>query len=959
MQQTVNTADIDIFACNVSVDILNRVFAFDFSNTVFKNSPAGFGVALAVSVVDQAGVALAEIDWNSPQIPNASITTQYELDLSMQVDWRFLFQKYKIIVAAKDIGQIVYLEFPIKEVCQPKSFTDAGYAEGSYYLKMDCTNNNITVRDTTVMVYQGNEPSSTVTDGTLYFPIGTKEPINFTFTPFSDSNIYTGNYRLDSTTTATYNLGDGFFVLVAYSTVFNQDFTCEKAMESLVCCLVDYQTKMQANCGNAIGVDMQQRWDAASVPLITGLIKENAGDDASVEAVEVKRILRCNCGKSQIKKVQSINPNIPNINVTQAGGVTVISSQAGVTKTFQVSSSIYSISKKVPSDTAFAIYPAVTTGYSVQYPIGFNYDIMAATIYTATANNSTLLTQLNSLIFASGIDLSNVDGKCVIDLSSTDFFLTQRFATASTYITSITIGVNTYTAPSGTIVSNTAAVEAWLNGLGYGTFSASYSNGVAGFYANILSTANSNDLVSVLFSSVGRDIYTTLTPFQRTNVSLVALLQALIDYLCDLSATQVQLGQSLSLCSLNSTNQVVTTVYPSTTLLSAYQTAEAAVICDFANRIKTLTAATCDTIKSLFQTSINVLQQTDIILGTKGGVCAGINPIELGTRIIELGVYDSGWLAAFCNAVQLCQTGSICTLYSQFQAATAEQSPSTNLFDLIVSFINSGATTNDISYARIDNTAPPYSYLTIPNIAGGLSPYQIPVPVDKGQYSIGIKPNYPDGRVCPTIYITTPACGSIITFGGAINLVSTDYYFDATYSATSPMVGVTVTYPNGGTANYSYNSGDSISILLPAGMFGNYSFTMFPICNDTTGWVGASTAPVVIPLVEPTGRVSVIVEGGFSDGTIYLISGVSGYSLAAPITDGDSVAGFHTAFSNPICVSVAGALTGIALGCDIYIAGIFSQRIDITTATPATYCSSSPVTILATQALSLRFNSEA
>lgn len=951
MQQTVNTANIDIFACNVNVDILNRVFAFDFGDTVFKNSPAGYGVAFAVSVVDQEGVTLSEIDWNDPQIPNASVTTQYELDLSMVVDWQFLFQKYKVIVAANDNGTIVYLEFPVKDICQPNGFTDAGYVEGDYYWNINCTNNYLPVQETTVFVYQSKEPVSKQVEGTLYFPIGTKEPIPFTFTPFKVNNVVTGNYRLDSTTTATYDLGDGFFISIAYSTIQSKDFTCEKAMESLICCLVDYQAIMTKNCGNAIGVSMQERWNAASVPLVIGQLKETAGEDASEYAAEVKSILRCNCGKNKIKAVQSVSLGNYTYDVTGLGGTTVTPVVVGDTKSFAVKSSVYQITKKVPADTAFTIYPADTsTPNVVKYPIGFNYNIMAATIYTATANNEVLLAQLNALIFYSGIDLSNVNGKCVIDMSSTNFFLSQRFSGTSTKVKSILIGALSYAAPANLLISNISGINAWLNGLSLGTFQADYSTGVSGNYSNILSTANTNNLISVTYSVAGRDsFYDQTVLFQRVNVSIIALFQAIIDYLCELNATQVELGQSLSLCSINDVGNIVTTVYPSTTPLSTFQTAEMAVICDFATRIKNLTAATCNTIKSLFPASVNIMQSTDYVLGTKGGLCARIYPVELGTRQLQLGVYDATFMIAFCAAVTLCNAGQTCTPYSQFQVTAAEQSPANDTFDLIVAFINSVAVSNDISYARIDNTPTP-TFVTYPGILPNQSPYQIPVPVDKGQYRIGIKPNYADGRECPAIYIDTPACGGIIAFNGAVRQDGTDYYFDVTYSATSEKVRVIITYPNAGTAVYVYDNGDTISILLPVGLYGTYSATMQPICNNETGWVGAATAPIIFPFDEPSGRVSVAVEAAFT-GTVTAVNGVNGFSLSAPLAAGGSEGGLHTAFANPVCATVASGSAGD--GFDIYINTVFNQRV--LTASGGTFCSTS-ITVAATDVIEITFN---
>lgn len=649
MQRIVNTTNIQTFATDVNIDILNRKFIFDISNSVFNNSPAGFGVKVAFEVIDSGGIPLSTIDWNDPQIPDASVTQTYDLDLSGIVDYFFLFQSYKIRAAANDDGNIVYLEFPVIDVCQPKNFTDAGYVEGTMVLKVNCTDNILNVSEITDFSYCGLQPYETNTDGTLYYPQGTKSPVAFTFTPFSDTNIYTGNYRIDNTTTALYDLGYGVTVSIAYSTIYTGDFNCEKAMENLLCCIIDFQAEMEKHCGDAIGASMKERWNNASIPFLTGLLKEMNGEDATFFADQVKKILRCNCNRATIKKVQpnSFNPNIYNIIVTGVGGTTATQSTVGSTKNFTVSSNIYSIIKKDVNDLAFTIYqPDTSTPYNVKYPIGFNYDLMAASIYTATANSQTLLTQLNSLIYNLGLDLSNLNGSCIIDLSSTNYFLSQRLASSASEVINIVIGSTTYTVPANILVNNTSSIEAWLNGLGLGTFAASFSLGTTGAYINVLSVDNANTCVSMTFSTPTGSV-TTL--FQKTNKSLVAVLQAIIDYLCELTAANVQLGTYINLCYVDYNDQVVTLTYSPSSTQASFNSGVATAVCNLISQVTALQSVTCDKIKSLFSSYPSaVFGASDTILAVVNGNCTLLSLKQLGLAVISSINTYSDVKDAFC-----------------------------------------------------------------------------------------------------------------------------------------------------------------------------------------------------------------------------------------------------------------------------------------------------------------------
>lgn len=921
MQKKVNTTNIETLDCKVTIDVFNRKFKFDFSDTIFTNSPIGNGVQFAISVEDSGGLKLAEIDFDNPQIPNAYEDLIYELELSSILDWQFLFQKYKIRVAAKDDADVVYLDFPIKEICQPKDFTDAGYSLGAYDVIFNCTNNYLTIKETTNVSYKEKEPYKTEIDGKLYYPQGTKTTLNFNFTPFSDTNIYTGIYRLEAMTTCYYDFNDGFFIKLTYYSTFTEDVTCQQAMQELLCCVTDYQIEKNKHCGDAIGKSMEERWNNASIPFFTGILKEMSGQDASKEAKEVKDILRCSCTSKKIKKVQqSVTPN-SNILVDGSGATTVVQTIIGVTKKFTINSKSYTIVKNDAADIAFTIHPVDTSVPNVvKTPISFNYEKLAENIYNATENSEQLLIQLNSLIQASGLDLSSLNGKCVIDISANNYFLSKKFASAETAIAKILVNGTEYIASPSIAINNANAIEVWLNSLDIGTFEVNTNVVSDGIYINILSSNNSEDIKSIVFINKGAFV---TVPFQKTNKSLIAVIQAIIDYICNISTEKIILGRALNQYSINNSNQVITTSYPSNTILADFLGVQSGILLDFATRIKNFSQITCDKIKDIFPKTLKIMGNNDYIFGVKEGECARILPVELGTRVLQLGISDPIFMAAFCSAVEYCRSGSSCTPYSVFQVDLDDVY--STLFDIIVSFQNSDAISHDISYARIDLGTPTY------NTYSGIttSPYTIPVSVPKGQYRIGIKPNYANGRVCPIEYYDTPTCGTITSFLAALNYDSGHWYIDVTCTSTTSKIKIVIVYPNGGISTQIYNVGGTIHIPIPDNQNGDFHIYAQAVCNEDTGWVSPPTPPIILNKDEGGG---IVIENQTESTNITDITGITFTSIVVSplvIGAGAIVSGSHSSSYGKICVAVD--LEVGSQSFDLYINGILQENVVATT----------------------------
>jgi hypothetical protein len=596
MQVSVGSANIDIFRFAANFDVYNRRVTFDTSLSTYNGS-SGSGIfnVLGISflLMDQDNVVLAEIDFTDASkyiVP--SVTQEFEVDLS-SLPYAFLFQTYKIQGAIKDAdGNIYYTTPAYYKICQPTGLTESGYVPGTFQVISNCVDNVLTVKELTKLVYDGKEYDSVSKAGTLYYPTGTVSSVPFTGTPFSNNVIYTGQYRVNCTTVATYDMGDDVYVLVSYITANVFNITCANRIADLICCMVDLQATALKNCNNAIGKNAQQKLNEVAIPFMIGLTKEINGQDASIEAEIIRKALNCDCGSSSVlqNEFTPINPSVTNIVLTGAGGTTVGDPTInGSTKTYAITSSNFQITKGDTGDLAFTITTDTSTSNVIKYKIKFNYTYIAQYVLTAIGNSGALTAALNALITQAGLNLSGLDGKC-IQLGDCDYVYLKQGMDADTRVDKITINGTDYSAPVNTYVGSGASpIQTWLNSLGLGTFSVTVDD--SNFYSLLIQSDDNPNTVSSLTTDLGGDL--TTQAFIPTCENLASILQAIIDYLCELTALQVALGANLTIWQLDYNGEPSPTAVNAGNSQAVFKSAVADAIYNIITRISTLTGITC------------------------------------------------------------------------------------------------------------------------------------------------------------------------------------------------------------------------------------------------------------------------------------------------------------------------------------------------------------------------------
>lgn len=185
------------------------------------------------------------------------------------------------------------------------------------------------------------------------------------------------------------------------------------------------------------------------------------------------------------------------------------------------------------------------------------------------------------------------------------------------------------------------------------------------------------------------------------------------------------------------------------------------------------------------------------------------------------------------------------------------------------------------TYQRVDTPNNP-----VVNVNGitGYPADLTPSGVNNGQYNWTLTPVYADGRTCPPLSGSTPACPSMI----AVSAAQVGSNIVVTYTAPSSVstVQVTINTPNGGQFVQTYTNGNPIVYTPQTGVYGNFTVSMQAVCDSVTGFFGSSasggTVSISAPITNPTlsGTMSVVCPNNCNGQQ----SGSIQFNLVAPLS---------------------------------------------------------------------------
>jgi hypothetical protein len=792
-----------------------------------------------------------------------------------QIEWSGLPYSFQVI--AKDSNGSVYTNpVQLATICRP--FGNTQYSKNSFGLAssdvtVKCQQARIFFQDTTYHSYQGLDGTQISSTLSVQFPIDETGQIPSPFiigqysTALVPISYSSPNYQFLQNEVYDYNLGNDSLVRIKYQLLSTFTVACNVDLQPLVCEINKLtDTVISGNCADVVEAQKKLGIIMSKFALVViGIQQPLTGVDVAKTVQEIIEIgnFDCNCCGSPTGIIPVSSSIIDGYNfvVNKLGGdvngnFTINGSN--ITLNIGDVSYVVTVGSTSPSsvNAAFSFTPSLSgDGFTKTYTLNVDGAILAQQILTTISESQSLINFFNTLITGTGAGGGQliVDGGCIFSSGSAcdyTFLLEDIPLSPSNALLGLDLGTRQIPPSFAFNLNTLPALQSYLNGLGYGTFTV--ANPVGTENVLITSHSNPNNINGILYKLTrnGSILHATMTKVCTGFVPKSAneVVQSIIDYLCGITDAEVVTSQDYVINYIGASNTEESVTVPTGTNIANFIIELLDREADTISYILSLSKLNCANVQNLFPPSIAIMQDTDFLLGTKANDCARIYPVEFGTAMLNIGMYNLAFMDALCKAVSACAGGYSCEPYTVLNVTTQQHSPSDNLMNITIQFTHPTAVKNTIRYARIDNTNTP-TYITIPNVLAGDSPYVInDLPV--GQYFVGMTPIYADGRTCSEIPNQTAPCTGINGFN--LTKSNESFHIYINYQATCPYIKVIMSLPNSGTYENVYaNTGNPIDINiqnLNGIQSGTYSISLQPCCNLTTGFFGNQTAQQLITI---------------------------------------------------------------------------------------------------------------
>ncbi len=863
-----NSPDISKLAAKVTFDI-----SVASPQVILENQSLGANlgnVTYAFVVKSPSGSFIHEGNINTPDETgvwtDATLTDIWPRPFG-QIEWSGA--PYQFYMIAKDsLGNIYQTEPQYATICRPAGNTPSStntYGAASSNVEVKCQLAKVFFQDTTYVSYRGVSGTRVSSELRVIYPIDETLTIP---TPFEIDNYSSAlvpisysssNYQFAQTLIQDYDFGNETHVLIRYQALTRFSVWCNVSLEPLLCEVAKIVDSIQnGSCADATLAQQKLSLINGKLAIVfMGMMQPLIGVDvpAVIEQIQVIGGFTCNCCGSATGIIPANASPIDGYNFIfnkLGGDVDGYWSIVGSNITLNLGDVTYivNVSEESPSDiqSAFEFLPSTSgDGFTKTYSLKVDGFQLAEDILTIITENTALTNMFNTIITNLGGDIPLlVDGSCLwTSTTNCNYVFTLYTLPLTGKVNMLSITVGGIVKPINFIftMQTLPALEAKLNTLGVGNFVVQAEN------AQDISILVDN--TSFNLSQISFQIPLGVVQVANAGVNCTSLetltaneaVQRLINYLCELNDTQMTTVDDYEVCYIDPvTFTKKTVVVPGGSALNIFLTELLARSCDTTDAIISIKQLNCANIVSQFPSIVNQIQNTDYLLGVKGGFCARVSPMELAIRQLQLGAYNPEFVAAFCNIVALCNGGLICAPYTVYQVDVDLHSPADDLIDLVITYSHPAAISNIIRYARVDNIATPI-YTTITGVVA--SPHTIS-DLEDGQYIVGITPVYADGRVCAEVTLLTDGCTGITSLSATI--VETNFHVTYTAVSALPKILITIVYPNGGSANYIYTNNDSETVIIPipSGVVGDFIITATPMCNENTRFMGTPTSPVVV-----------------------------------------------------------------------------------------------------------------
>lgn len=614
-----------------------------------------------------------------------------------QIEWSGAPYVLQLYVADSDGN--VYSITKSATICRPQGNTQVSknfYGVASTTLQVKCEQARIFFQDITNHVYRGLDGTRLTSTLTVVFPIDETGTIP---DPFIGANFSTAlvpisyssdNYQYMQSSVYEYDFGGGVFVRIRYQSrskngaaAVSFPVLCNIDLCPLVCEVTKLVQSIETgSCANA--EEANAKLNLINPKLLLAQIGKQeplCGIDVAALIEEIKVIGGftcdcCNAATGIIPQTASVIDGYTFEIVSVCGDVSgsVVQNGTNIQFLLQDVKYVFEVDTDSPQDiTAFSVV-LETEGCQKTYKLRTNGNVLAEELANIILGDGNLINLWNTIFQGNQIFELTVDGGCIFQSTSTcDFTFTLSNIPVNTtfaLLSSIKIGANNFNISYLFNLTNLAGLQGYLNGLGYGTFVVTNPSGQT---VQIASSANGTDIQGINYKISGTTFPAEMLRDCTGYVSIDAnqVVQNIIDYLCNIDDSQIVTSQeySINYIDTNGDEQTITVTEGST--LSELITSLITANNQNAANIGANVSVSCTTIKNQFGTAAQVPQPitaNDFAFITKGGgICAQGSFLEVFNYMLTAGKSNSATSQLFCEFVQQCGAGLVCSPYDYFQ----------------------------------------------------------------------------------------------------------------------------------------------------------------------------------------------------------------------------------------------------------------------------------------------------
>lgn len=857
MLLTPGSPDITALDYSVLVDISTGTPSVKLENLSTQINAAALKWAFEIYSPSQTPIYKGDI--NSPDITgiwNTPVTKTGFPKFNGQIEWSG--NPYIIKVSVEDsLGNIFVLETPVT-VCRPSGNTKDSknnYGKATVSLLTKCREAKLWVEDKTNLSYQSKQGTPVSKDLIVYLPPnedGGAIPAPVTYSQFNTALIpitQSGSgYRYLLTSIIDYPLSERVTVRIKYLASDNFTVYCDLNLAPFACELEKLIDEYEGdNCKDRSETQRIITLVGARLHLAQiGISFPQSGIDPYAIVQEINKLTgwNCDCCSSGLVANTFLESAITGANfeiVSDGGDIAGDIEEVG--SVIRIHLRDYSYILQIAPGTAALTVARTTVGRVKTDTLTLDVNVLADEILTIIENNSTYRNRLNALIVTNiSAGVINVNPKCLLPAAVTyGYTFTSPAITAGQTFTLLNITVNGVQKPINFFFdrTNITALLAALNGMNIGTFTGSFSSNVL----TILSAGNTNNITSFVGShsvSGPAELTVQRTTADTGNFTVSTIAQSLIDYVCSLILSKIQVGTGFTIKSLQAIGGAIDDVIignndTADTLMAKFILAYNKLV-DIVRNIKDLN---CTNLQTLFGVASSISDGAKVY-GYDNNNCVSYDIKLLAAKVLNLATRDNTVKEQFCAAQQGCGQ-AICPSVT---GATATYDPDTQVLTLVIT--NVGALKYRVGYQLSTNLGAGWLGVKEVTETAGATTTTTFTAVPPGTYTVSIVSVCLSGTGTE-LRVTTAACVAPTSLSAVDN--------DATIAVTfgglpvgAEKVRIQVDFPNGGShvANYAVTP-TTVQIAKPSPTLGGiYRVRAFTVCDESAAWFSAPTADVIV-----------------------------------------------------------------------------------------------------------------